>query len=300
MIREIEAKTLLAHSKAPDPWFGVKYNMNLYRGCQHQCIYCDSRSECYQIEDFNDVLVKANALPLLRRELASKRVKGTIGFGSMSDPYLPAERQYRLTRQALAVIAQKRFPVHMLTKSDLVLRDLDLLEAINRDTMALVSFTITTADDDLARKLEPGAPLPSARLRALEVLTAHGIRSGVMLMPVLPFLEDSVENITGIVKTAHRHGAAYILPSFGLTLRDRQRDYFYQRLDALFPGVSDRYRKTYGERYACLPLNHVELERLLSMPVSGWGWPPLSRAGSRRLRRSSSLCFEPRKALKCG
>ncbi len=260
MIREVEAKTLLSHSKAPDPWFGVKYNMNLYRGCQHQCIYCDSRSECYRIEDFNDVLVKANAIPLLRRELASKRVKGTIGFGSMSDPYLPIERDYRLTRQALEVIVERRFPVHMLTKSDLVLRDMDLLEMINRETMALVSFTITTADDDLARKLEPGAPLPSARLQALETLAAHGIRSGVMLMPVLPFLEDSVENITGVVKAAHRHGAAYILPSFGVTLRDRQREYFYQRLDELFPGVAERYRRTYGERYSCLPLNHRELE----------------------------------------
>ena len=130
------------------------------------------------------MLVKTNAIPVLRRELTSKRVKGTIGFGSMSDPYLPLEREYGLTRQALKAISERRFPVHMLTKSDLVLRDLDLLEAINRETMALISFTITTADDDLASKLEPGAPLPSARLRALKKLTAHGIRSGVMLMPV--------------------------------------------------------------------------------------------------------------------
>ena len=110
MIREIEAKTMLSHRKEPDSWFGVKYNMNIYRGCQHQCIYCDSRSECYQIEDFNDVLVKVNAIPLLRRELASKRVKGTIGFGSMSDPYTQIERKYRLTRQALEVIAEIALP----------------------------------------------------------------------------------------------------------------------------------------------------------------------------------------------
>ena len=127
MIKDIRAKVLLNTVRQPDDWFGLMYNMNLYRGCQHQCIYCDSRSACYQIENFSDVLVKANAIQLLRHELSRKRVKGTIGTGSMNDPYMPIEAQRKLTRQALQVIAEYRFPVHIITKSDLVLRDLDIL-----------------------------------------------------------------------------------------------------------------------------------------------------------------------------
>ena len=158
MIKEITAKTLLSSAKQPDPWFGIKYTMNLYRGCQHQCIYCDSRSECYQIEDFDhDVLVKANALDLLRDELPRKRVKGTVGTGSMNDPYMPLEAKLNLTGRALEIIADYRFPVHVITKSDLVVRDADILADIGR-VYAAISFTITAADDDLSRRLEPGAP----------------------------------------------------------------------------------------------------------------------------------------------
>ena len=234
MIKEIQAKVLLSHVKQPDPWFGLKYGMNLYRGCQHQCIYCDSRSECYQIENFADILVKVNGIELLRKELASKRVKGTIGTGSMNDPYMPLERELNLTGRALKVIAQFGFPVHVITKSDLVLRDLDTLCEINR-RYAAVSFTITTTDDELAKRLEPGAPLVSNRLRAIRVLANRGIHTGITMMPVLPFIEDSEDNITQIVQKAHEHGAAYIIPSFGMTLRDRQRAYYYEKLDRLFP-----------------------------------------------------------------
>src|SRR5512136_1944557 len=153
MIHEVTARTLLSSARQPDPWFGLKYTMNLYRGCQHQCIYCDSRSECYQIENFNqDVLVKVNAIELLQRELAGKRVIGTIGTGSMNDPYMPLEAEVQLTRHALEVIAGSGFPVHVITKSDLVLRDIDLLEEINRKSYAAVTFTVTTADDSLSRR----------------------------------------------------------------------------------------------------------------------------------------------------
>src|SRR5512136_3100050 len=183
MIREVSAKTLLSSAKRPDPWFGIKYTMNLYRGCQHQCIYCDSRSECYQIEDFDhDVLVKANAVELLRRELAGKRVIGTIGTGSMNDPYMPLEAEIRLTRRALEAIAGFGFPVHTITKSDLVLRDVDLLQEIGRKTYAAVTFTITTSDDLLSKCLEPGAPPSSRRLAALRTLSQHGILTGITLM----------------------------------------------------------------------------------------------------------------------
>src|SRR5512137_1583093 len=196
MIREIQAKTLLARVKGHDDLFGLYYNMNLYRGCQHQCIYCDSRSECYQIENLNhEVLVKANAIELLRRELAGKRIIGTIGSGSMKDPYMPLEADVRLTRRALEVIAGFGFPVHVITKSDLVLRDIDLLEEISRKTYAAVTFTITTADDAMSKRLEPGAPDSSQRLAALGALSQHGILTGVTLMPVLPFIEDTEDNI---------------------------------------------------------------------------------------------------------
>jgi DNA repair photolyase len=261
VIKEITARVLLSSVKQPDSWFGLKYNMNLYRGCQHQCIYCDSRSECYQIENFSDVLVKANAIELLRRELARKRVKGTIGTGSMNDPYMPLEAKLNLTGQALQVIAEHRFPVHIITKSDLVLKDLDTLRQINR-VYAAVSFTITTADDDLGKKVEPGAPLVSKRFQAMQALAAHGILTGVTMMPVLPFIEDQEENIAAIVARAGECGAAYILPWFGMSLRDRQRAYYYARLDELFPGLRQKYERRYGDQYHCAAPNAARLEQV--------------------------------------
>lgn len=263
MIKEIQAKTLLARVKDPDDWFGLYYNMNLYRGCQHQCIYCDSRSECYQIEDFNhDVLVKVNAIELLRRELPGKRVIGTIGTGSMNDPYMPLESEVMLTRRALEVIAESGFPVHAITKSDLVLRDIDLIEEISRKTYAAVTFTVTTADDALSKRVEPGAPVSSRRLAALRILSRSGILTGITLMPVLPFIEDNEENIRNIVTLAAENGARYILPAFGMTLRDRQRAYYYVKLDLLFPGLRSRYEKVFSERYSAPAQNAGRLEKV--------------------------------------
>jgi DNA repair photolyase len=260
MIKEIQAKTLIARVKGADDWFGIHYNMNLYRGCQHQCIYCDSRSECYQIEDFDhDVLVKTNAIELLRRELAGKRIAGTIGTGSMNDPYMPLEAQVKLTRRALEVIAEFGFPVHIITKSDLVMRDIDLLEEIGRRTYAAVTFTVTTADDALSKRLEPGAPVSSRRLAALQALRQRGILAGVAMMPLLPFIEDTVENIRAILNLAHAAGAVYILPAFGVTLRDRQRLYYYKKLDILFPGLRPRYEKAFGECYSAPSRNARQL-----------------------------------------
>jgi DNA repair photolyase len=255
MIKEIQAKTLLAHVKQPDTWFGLRYNMNLYRGCQHRCIYCDSRSECYHIDNFDsEILVKANAIELLEKELPRKRVKGTIGTGSMNDPYMPLEREINLTGRALRVIARYGFSVHVLTKSNLVLRDMDTLAEINRQ-YAAVSFTITTADDDLGKKLEPGASLVSQRFAAMAALAARGIRTGALMMPILPFIEDNEANITAIVQQAAAHGATYIIPAFGMTLRDRQRVYYYDKLDKLFPGLRPKYEARFGERYSCSAQN---------------------------------------------
>jgi DNA repair photolyase len=270
MTKEITAKTLLSSSKHPDPWFGVKYTMNLYRGCQHQCIYCDSRSECYQIENFADILVKTNAIDLLKKELPSKRTKGTIGLGSMNDCYMPVEERFRLTRQALDLIARHCFPVHIITKSDLVLRDLDLLKEIAK-TYAAVSLTITTADDALATKLEPGAPSPSRRYQAIKTLSDQGIYTGITLMPVLPFIEDNDANISAIVDRARETGAKYIIASFGMTMRDRQRTYYYQKLDRLFPGLRKKYEKRFGDQYSCGATNAGKLEKTFREACARYG-----------------------------
>ncbi len=259
MIREIQAKVMLAHITHPDGLFGLKYNLTIYRGCPHQCIYCDSRSECYQIENFNDILVKVNAVELLRQELPHKRVRGTLGFGSMSDPYLPLEARLNLTGQALQVVAEYSFPVHLITKSSLVLKDLETLVEISR-TYAAVSFTITTTDDRLAKVIEPGAPSPSERLHAMSVLAAHGVITGVTMMPVLPFIEDNEENVRQVAVQAKASGAAYILPWFGMSLRDRQRSYYYDKLDQHFPGLRQQYERRYGEQYSAPVPNARTLE----------------------------------------
>jgi DNA repair photolyase len=265
VIKEIQAKTLLARVKGNDDWFGLYYNMNLYRGCQHQCIYCDSRSECYQIENFNhDVLVKVNAIELLHSELNGKRVTGTIGTGSMNDPYMPLEAEVQLTRRALEVIAAYGFPVHAITKSDLVLRDIDILKEISRKTYAAVTFTITTADDTLSRQLEPAAPVSSQRLKALRTLSRDGILTGITMMPVLPFIEDNEENIRKIITLAAENGARYILPAFGMTLRDRQREYYYEKLDRLYPGLRRRYEQAFGDRYSASAQNAGKLLKVFN------------------------------------
>lgn len=264
MIKEIQAQVLLAHSKQPDSLFGLKYNMNLYRGCCHRCVYCDSRSECYQIENFDrDVLVKVNAIELLRKELASKRVKGPIGLGSMNDPFMPLPPGVSLTGQALAVIAEFGFPVHIITKSALVLQELETLRRISQ-VYASISFTVTTADDALAAKVEPGSSRPSARFAAMKTLAAHGIQTGVTMMPILPFIEDNEENITAIVEQAAENGASYIIPWMGMTMRDRQRAYYYRQLDLLFPGIREKYESTYGDRYSCDTPNAPQLYRLFN------------------------------------
>ena len=285
MVTEITAKTILNHVKQPDSWFGLKYNMNLYRGCQHQCIYCDSRSECYRLGDLADIRVKVNALELLDDALPRKRVRGTIGFGSMNDPYMPVEKKYRLTGGALEIIRAHNFPVHILTKSDLVLRDLDLLSEINQ-TYAAVSFTITTSDDDLAGKVEPGAPLPSARYEAMRVLADAGILTGVTMMPILPFLEDDPENIRQIVQKATDNGASYIIPAFGMTLRPGSRDFYYQKLDLLFPGVKKKYIQAFGDSYQCSAPNWRQLGEVFEEEIN--------RAGI----RSKIPVFEPERVIK--
>lgn len=248
--REIEVKSILNKVRGDDTLFGLAYNMNFYRGCEHQCIYCDTRSECYQIKDFeHEVLVKVNGVDLLKKALPKKKVVGTIGFGSMNDPYGPVESKYHLTRQALEVIATHCWPIHIITKSDLVLRDLDLLIEINR-VWAQVSISISTTDAELAKKLEPGAPPPQKRLEAIQTLAKAGIYTGIVMMPMVPYITDNQLNLTSLIEKAHTINAAYILPSFGMTLRDRQKEYFLKKVDRHFPGLRDKYEKEFGSRYS--------------------------------------------------
>jgi DNA repair photolyase len=288
MIKEITAKTLVSRVSGIDSIFGLDYGMNLYRGCQHRCIYCDSRSLCYGIENFDgDVLIKANAIELLGDELSRRRKVGIIGTGSMNDPYMPVEERTTLTRRALETIAKYGFGVHVITKSDLVLRDIDILKRISRISAA-VSLTITAADDALSKIVEPGAPPSSARFRAIKQLSKAGIETRLALMPTLPFIEDSWENVSAIIEQAHSSGVKAIIPWFGLSMRDRQREYFYARLDESFPGLRARYMTTYRESYSCPSPHSKELHRRSLMLCARLGIPtqvkPLLAPTAKELR----------------
>lgn len=262
MIEKIQAKTILSKVKN-DKYFGLTYNMNLYRGCQHACIYCDSRSTCYQLGELSNIRYKQNAIELLTKELRAKKVKGTIGFGSMNDPYMPVERKMLLTRKALEVVRHYRFPVHIITKSNLVCRDIDLLKDISK-IYAAISFTITTADDKLAKTIEPNAPSPSARFEALKTLSENNIYCGITLMPILPFINDSEVQINNLVDKAIASGAKYILPFFGLTLREGSREYFYKKLDESFAGAREKYEKKFGLSYNCNSPSAESLYKLVN------------------------------------
>jgi DNA repair photolyase len=259
MLRTIPAKSILSKVKnGPDPWFGITYNMNLYRGCQHQCIYCDSRSECYQLGDLTDIRIKENALALLERELKSKRQKGTVGFGSMNDPYMPVEKSEELVRGALRLLISYNFPVHILTKSELITRDIDLLQQLS-ENYAAASLTITTANNDLARIIEPAAPVSSKRFDAIRQLSKAGIYTGVMLMPLLPFINDTWEEVEELIHRSKEAGAKYLLFWPGMTLRKGSREYFYDKLDVNFPGMKEKYISNFGEKYTCNSLNSNDL-----------------------------------------
>lgn len=248
----IPAKTIVNRTKDPS-WFGTEYNMNIYRGCCHGCIYCDSRSDCYRDGQFDQVKVKADALRIIRDDLESKAKIGVVGTGSMSDPYNPFEEELQLTRRALTLLEAYGFGVAIATKSDLITRDIDVLASINRTMPAICKVTLTTCDDALAAKVEPRAPSPSRRLAAVERLSGAGLFTGILMMPVLPFLEDSPENIRDIVDRAADTGARFIYPALGMTCRAGQREYFYQKLEEQFPGqgLAERYQRRYGPRYEC-------------------------------------------------
>ena len=238
--------------------------MNLYRGCSHGCIYCDSRSKCYQMNhDFEDIEVKENALELLEAALRRKRKRCMIGTGAMTDPYLPLEKKLGYTRKALLLIEKYGFGVALQTKSDLVLRDLDILRQINEKTKAVVQMTLTTADEKLCRIIEPIVSTTNERFEALKALRDAGIPTVVWLCPVLPFINDTEENIRTILGMCVEAGVRGVLCfGMGLTLREGNREYFYRQLDIHFPRLKERYIREYGNNYMVDSPRSTELMRL--------------------------------------
>ncbi len=266
----IKAKTILIKVKYGADWYGIDYNMNLYKGCTHGCIYCDSRSNCYHIDNFDIVRGKENALYILEKELR-KKSRGVVGIGAMSDTYNPLEQQYEQTRKALELIEKYGFGVSIDTKSDLILRDIDLLKKINLNNNVIIKFTITTPNDELSKIIEPNVCVSSRRLKAIKILNDNGIFAGIMMNPVLPFITDNEKDIKELVKLASENGAKFIHTYMGITLRENQRDYYYEKLDENFKELKEKYMKYYGDRYDCIAPNYKKLYKVFTEECDKYG-----------------------------
>lgn len=267
----IKIKTVLNKVSYGDMWFGIDYNMNLYRGCHHGCIYCDSRSQCYHIDDFDRVRSKADVLEILEKEMLKKRKKGVIGIGAMSDTYNAFEKTYHITRQSLKLISKYHFGVSIETKSDLIVRDIDIFKQINKTNPVIIKMTITTPHDSLSKIIEPHVCVSSQRLKAIKQLSDNGLFVGVLMMPILPFITDQEDDIKQLVKLAYEAGAKFIYTYMGVTLRDRQRDYFYRQLEKNFKGLKSKYIKTYGMKYECKVDDYQRLYRVFQNECDKYG-----------------------------
>lgn len=239
--------------------------MNLYRGCTHGCIYCDSRSKCYQINhDFEDIEVKRDAPVLLEKQLRSRRKACMIGTGSMCDPYIHLEEELEITRQCLGVIEKYGFGVSILTKSSRILRDLDLLKTINNKTKCVVQMTLTTYNETLCRKIEPHVSTTLERVHVLNKMRDEGIPTVVWLGPFLPYINDTEDNLIGLLDYCVKANVRGIVCfGFGVTMREGNREFFYKQLDKLFPGLKKKYIQNYGESYVCNSKDYKELMALL-------------------------------------
>ena len=256
-MHEVEAKGILINN-------GGFTGMNIYRGCTHGCIYCDSRSTCYQFtHPFTDIEVKKNAPQLLEKALRSKRKKCMIGTGAMSDPYMHCEEELGLTRACLEIIKKYEFGLAIQTKSDRILRDIDLFAEINNRSKCVVQLTITTIDEDLCKIVEPNVCTTKRRYEVLEEMQKRGIPTIVWLTPILPYINNTEENVTGIIDKCIELGVKGIIGyDFGLTLRDGDREYYYEALDKHFPGLKQKYIKEYGNAYHIESPNGKELRKL--------------------------------------
>ncbi len=255
-MHDIYAKSILS----------VKNGMNLYRGCTHGCIYCDSRSECYKMDHaFEDIAVKRNGPQLLEMALRKKKAVCMIGTGSMSDPYMPLEKTERLTRTCLKLIDRYEFGFSTITKSDFILRDLDLLQSINHKAKCVVQMTLTTYDDRLCQILEPNVAVTSRRFQVLKELQKAGIPTIVWLTPILPFINDTEENIRGLLNYCGDAGVKGILTfGIGMTLRSGNREYFYKKLDEHFPGLKQQYIRSFGSSYGIQSPNSKALDGIVT------------------------------------
>ncbi|PID27905.1 MAG: radical SAM protein [Candidatus Cloacimonadota bacterium] len=241
-----------------------KNRLNLYRGCTHDCIYCDSLNNCCGMEhNFENIEAKKNSLSLLNSKLRGKRKKCMIHFGSMSDPYLPEEKELKYTRKALESVYKHKFGATLITKSDLVLRDLDLIKKINDTTKCVVQMTLTTYDDNLCKKIEKNVCPTGKRVEVFKKLHEQGVPTIVWLSPILPFINDTRENISGILNyCAEAKVSGVICFGAGLTLRAGNRDYFYKNLDKFFPGLKRKYINLYGNNYCVNSKRHHELMKI--------------------------------------
>lgn len=252
------------HYKRYKSILSPKNGMNIYRGCSHGCIYCDSRSECYRMEhDFEDIEIKQDAPVMLENELKKRRKRCMIGTGSMCDPYLPLEKEIKYTRACLEVIERYGFGVTVITKSDLVLRDIDLYKRINQKSRCVVQMTLTTADEELCRIIEPGVCTTKRRYEVLKTLHENSIPTVVWLCPILPFINDTEENLLKILEYCFDAGVSGILNfGIGVTLRAGDREYFYAALDKHFPGMKQRYIERFGDSYSINSDNNAALMRI--------------------------------------
>jgi DNA repair photolyase len=250
-----------------------KNGMNIYRGCTHGCIYCDSRSRCYQMyHDFEDIEVKQNAPELLEGALRRKRKKCMIGTGSMCDPYMHCEEKLKLTRKCLEIIDEYGFGATLITKSNRLLRDLDLLKSINEKSKAVVQMTLTTYDEKLCKILEPNVCTTKERFETLKILRDNGIPTVVWFSPLLPFINDTEENLRGILNYCFEAGVKGIICfGIGLTLREGNREYFYKNLDEHFPGLREKYHRKYGYSYEITSDNNYSLMKLFHSECKAHG-----------------------------
>ncbi|MCR5025873.1 MAG: radical SAM protein [Methanobrevibacter sp.] len=241
-----------------------KNGMNLYRGCSHGCIYCDSRSSIYNMNhDFEDIEVKENGLSLLKKALKNKREKVMVGTGSMADPYMPIEKRLEYTRSALKLIYKYGHGFTCITKSDLVLRDLDLIRKVNENSKAVIQMTLTTADEDLCKILEPNVCTTKRRVEVLKTLNEENIPTIVWLCPILPFINDTEDNINEILDYCIESNVKGILCfQMGMTLRDGNREYFYQKLDENFPNLKEKYITHFKSNYEVPSPNNSKLMKI--------------------------------------
>ena len=264
----IEVTQILNKNKTE---FNCDYTLDLYKGCDLGCIYCDGRSSCYKNKKFDEVKVKKDCISLLNKELKNKKKKGIISMGILSDPYNSIEKELELTRETLKLILKYGFGVIIHTKSDLILRDIDLLKNINQNSIALINVSICTSNDSISDKIEPFAPNSSTRFEVIKQLKDNGLYCGITMKPVIPYITDKIEDLTQFIEMSYDVKSDYILTDMKLTLRDQQRDYFLTKLEQSFYGISYQYRRVYNNRLNCETLKWKENYECLKNKCNEYG-----------------------------